>query len=529
MRLSLASAALLLAWATSACSGKVTPTAGLMIVMRTDGTLQPDKLRVNIASPDGQTPYRKGDYTIPPYDLPATLAIASNGDPTASVLIDVSVWKKGQPLDERQNQVQQIPTDRVAELDIVFSANCTPTVTYDGTTLGSTCGASTTCDPATGHCTGNVVVNGKDLPTFSGDAGPMATEDASGPEDAPNDAANTTTGDSGNDGGDATVTVTDAPSGSESSPPDVSSSDAQADASAPVDATVDAPAGMDATSDVTPTPDGGDPEIDYGTQPVTLTMSPFQVAPGQEIVECQTFANPWGRQVDVKSYSSTMGSGALGMFAFYVTNASAAAVAACPSGVHQWGQFTFSAENAQTTLHYPPTVGATIAATTGFQLAARYINSGSSAVNPSPAATLTMYVAKPSVVTSHAGVLFLNQNAINLPPGVSQASAMYPLPQAVNIIQSSSMMNRYGTNFDADASAGTLDQTTSWNQPQPTDHSPALALAGGAVVTWTCTENNTTGSTLTYNGMMSTGAMCVSVSAIYPVTDPANPVIGGSL
>jgi hypothetical protein len=524
MKGALAAGVLLLSLAASSCSGKNTPTAGLMVVLSSDGTLKPDKLHVHVASADGTTVYRNADYPIPGTGtLPATVAIASNGNPTASVLIDASLWMGGQPLDERQDQVFEIPTDRVAQLDIVFSARCTAQVSLAGGNAVSLCVAMTTCDPATGQCTNNVVHAG-DLPTYTGDAGGPA-DDGSTPDDAagPTDSSSASTRDS-----DDAEPPVDARTGADAT----TDSPAEADATVPADATVDA---SDAGDGGGGTPDGGDPEIDYATGPVTLTMSPFTVAPGAEAFECQTFADPWSGQVDVKSYSVGMSAtGAASLYAFYVTNATSGAVGACPGGGLMSGGFTFATESPQSTLHYPASVGAGIAANTGLQLAVHYINTTASTLNPSVA--LTMYIAKPGHVSNYAGVLFVNDATISVPAtctgatGGCQAVSNFTLPQAVNILQSVSIMSQHGTNFVATSSTGPqIYTTTAFNQPTPKLYPSPLALPSGATITWTCTDVNNTGSTLTFGESTSSNVMCASLSVIYPVTDPANPVIGGGL
>jgi formylglycine-generating enzyme required for sulfatase activity len=137
---------------------KVTVLGGLMVVMSTDGTLFPDTLVVDITSPEGKAIYRDATYGIPAEaQLPTSIAIVSNGDPTASVSINVSVWAAGIPLDVRQDRVLQIPTDHVAELDIVFSAHCTPQVGLVNGAALSKCGADETCDPRSGLCISGVV------------------------------------------------------------------------------------------------------------------------------------------------------------------------------------------------------------------------------------------------------------------------------------------------------------------------------------------------------------------------------------
>jgi len=270
-----------------------------------------------------------------------------------------------------------------------------------------------------------------------------------------------------------------------------------------------------------------DPDTDYSVAPVTLTMSTFTVAPGQEVFYCQNFANPWGKQVDIKTYELDMGVGSHHMFAFYANGATNGAIAACPSGGLTFGAFTFTAQTPMLTQTYPQSVGATIPSGTGFQMMVHYLNTTSSTLTSS--VKLTMYVAKPGVVTNHAGVLYLNQAAMTVAATCTsgcQSTGTYTLPQDVYLLSSDSHMHKYGTNFVATTSTGvTLFQTTQWQEPPAKVFSPPLHLTSGTGVTWTCTDVNTTGQTLTFGESAQTNVMCISVSIFYPVSDVTNPVI----
>jgi hypothetical protein len=276
---------------------------------------------------------------------------------------------------------------------------------------------------------------------------------------------------------------------------------------------------------------GNNPEIDYSTAPITLKMSTFTVNPGQEVFYCQNFANPWNKQVDIKTYSLNMGMGSHHMFAFYASGATNGALAACPSGGLTFGAFTFSAQSAQTAVTYPPTVGATLPTGTGFQLMVHYLNTTSAPIQSSVA--LTMYIAKPGVVTNHAGALFLNNATMSVGPqctGGCPSSQSYTLAQDVYILTSVSHMHKYATNFIAQTSTGiTLFTTTQWAEPPPQVFSPPLHLTAGTTITWTCTDVNPTGTTLTFGESANTNVMCISSNIFYPVTNVSNPVIGTAL
>jgi hypothetical protein len=282
------------------------------------------------------------------------------------------------------------------------------------------------------------------------------------------------------------------------------------------------------------------PDIDYSVAPITLTMGTFTVAPGGEVFYCQNFANPWGKQVDIKTYSLDMGVGSHHMFAFYASNATNGALATCPNGGLTFGAFTFSAQSPTATVTYPDTVGATLPSGTGFQMMVHYLNTTSATITSS--VKLTMYIAKPNVVTNHAGSLFLNQATMTVPatgctcPATSstctvqaqcESTSSYTLTQDVYILTADSHMHKYATNFVATTSTGvTLFTTQEWQEPPPEVYSPPLHLTSGTTITWTCTDVNTTGQELTFGESAETNVMCISSNIFYPVTDVTNPVLG---
>jgi hypothetical protein len=271
-----------------------------------------------------------------------------------------------------------------------------------------------------------------------------------------------------------------------------------------------------------------DPETDY-PQTKTVTMGTFTVPPNGEVYYCQSFANPWGAQVDIKTYSLDMANGSHHMFAFYQTGATDGTVAACPEGGLTFGAFTFTAQAHQVTQTYPATVGATIPANTGFNMMVHYLNTGTTTITSHVA--LTMYVAKPNVVTNHAGVIFLNNAGITIQPNSMQtATSTYTLPQNVSIMYADSHMHNLATNFIATyGNNQTLFQTTEWQEPPALVYSPPLQLSAGTTITWSCTYNNTTSNTLTFGESALKNVMCISTNIYYPVSDVTDPVLGSAI
>jgi formylglycine-generating enzyme required for sulfatase activity len=177
--------------------------------MSDDSTVTPvpDRLHLEVEALDGGAMYRDADYALDNADsakdgavrLPTSLVIESNGDPKASVAIDVSVWSGAQPLDVRSYQAIDIPTDHFEERDIVFSGRCARWAALDGGTAVSRCEAGTTCDPGTGQCVTNVLgTDGGAVATVAD--GSVDAREASLPEATPGE-----TGGISADGGTACV------------------------------------------------------------------------------------------------------------------------------------------------------------------------------------------------------------------------------------------------------------------------------------------------------------------------------------
>ncbi len=139
---------------------------GLMLMIGQDGPLALDTLRIDVATSAGVT-LRHSELRIPAEtELPTTLAIASNGDPTAAVRIAVSGLRAGVAIDRRDNLVEQVPVDRVAALPIVLSARCTAQVETVAGEARSRCAAEETCDPSTGACVSSHI-DGSRLGTYA--------------------------------------------------------------------------------------------------------------------------------------------------------------------------------------------------------------------------------------------------------------------------------------------------------------------------------------------------------------------------
>jgi hypothetical protein len=269
--------------------------------------------------------------------------------------------------------------------------------------------------------------------------------------------------------------------------------------------------------------DGGgtDPNTAYS---VTLVSDVFTVAPGAEVYKCQDFANPFGgQQVDVIKHESHMPLGSHHVLLFFKTNATDGAAEDC-SGLEAY-PFQYVAQSPDFSMTYPPGIGATIPTSIGFRMNMHYLNTGSTPIQAQD--RITMYVAKPGIVTQHAGTIFYEQLTIQVPatnkPYTSTTSCN--LLQDVNLLSADSHMHRRATGFTATANGETLYQTTQWSDPTLQVYSPPIHLTAGTPITWGCTYVNDTGSPLTYGESAATNVMCIYQGTFYPVADINNPVL----
>jgi hypothetical protein len=259
---------------------------------------------------------------------------------------------------------------------------------------------------------------------------------------------------------------------------------------------------------------------------VTLTMGPFTVPPGTEVFKCQDFANPFGgMDQDIKEYEVHMTAGSHHMFIFFSSDNANAPIQDCPAGGLEFHPYPFSTQTRDASITYPDTVGSRVPATTGFRMNAHYINAGATPMDGATV-TATLHKAAPGTVTQHAGVIFMNDVRLSVPPGKSTSSSTCSIPANINIMAAASHMHQRATGFTAKTADGTmLYQSDRWSDPVPRIFTPALNIPKKTDVTWGCSYDNETAGTLTFGEFAQTNVMCIFTMHYYPVADPKNPTI----
>jgi len=249
-------------------------------------------------------------------------------------------------------------------------------------------------------------------------------------------------------------------------------------------------------------------------QELTLTSDSFTVNAGDEIYREQNFANPIGHDVDIIESESFMTPGSHHMFAFHGGQFNANGALETSSGV-EFAGYIHTAQTPQQLTSYPAGIGRFLAGGDGIRLQVHYINTGTQSLQAS--VSLRIRYVDPSKVQYHAAEVFLDNIGINVPPGQSTATLSYPMPYDVKLLGAASHMHSRAIKFDSKTGDGReIYTTTQWDEPQATSFSPAMDVPAGQTISWSCTWNNTTGTTLSFGESAAKNEMCIFTGVYYP-------------
>jgi hypothetical protein len=274
-----------------------------------------------------------------------------------------------------------------------------------------------------------------------------------------------------------------------------------------------------------PAADGGGTGPGTTDETVTLTMGPFEVPPSSEVFKCQPFKNPFGgADQDIKQYEVHMSEGSHHMFLFFTNATADGPIEDCPAGGLEFHPYPFTAQTRDASLRYPDDVGSLVPSTTGFLLNAHYINPGATPIQAT--VNMILHKAAPGSVNQHAGVIFMNDFGLKVPPGTSTSKSSCALPGGIHVLMTVSHMHQRGTGFTATTTDGTvLYQTDQWADPAPRIFTPPLTIDQPTTVTWGCTYQNETSQTLTFGEYAQTNVMCIFGGQYWPVANTKNPSI----
>ncbi len=282
-------------------------------------------------------------------------------------------------------------------------------------------------------------------------------------------------------------------------------------------------------------------------QTITLTADPFTVAAGAEVFMCQVFANPYGANADIISMHGTMSVGSHHFFLFnmdpdttalsVVYAANIGKLAACPGGGLEFHPFPFLSQQPDWTVNYPTAsdglpMGYPLVAANSLMVNIHYLNTTSEAISPS--VSISIKTARPGVVKTYVGTIFLNQTSLSVPSPVAMSSPVPTtgtwngdpsLPSTYSLYASISHMHQWSLGFTASTNNNVFYSNTNWSSPPLFLHDPVIAMTSSQSITWTCSYYNDTGMTLTFGDSAKSNIMCIYMGDYYPANSTEPDII----
>ena len=254
----------------------------------------------------------------------------------------------------------------------------------------------------------------------------------------------------------------------------------------------------------------------HGSERVELMLEAFDLEPGAETYKCQTFQNPFGKNVAVLQAQSRMTRGSHHLAVFRVEDNADRAIEDC-SGL----EFHATIHSAQTPIGkttYPDGVGAFLSGAEGVRLNAHYVNLTESAIHAE--VRVAIDYSDPESVEFTAAQIYLNDSRLDIPPGRGSAGGSIALPEQLNdikLISGQSHMHRRGVEFHAMFEDGTpIYASDTWSEPPMKAYAPPLPLADVAAIAWQCEYENETDGHLKFGESADTDEMCVFTGFYYP-------------
>lgn len=253
----------------------------------------------------------------------------------------------------------------------------------------------------------------------------------------------------------------------------------------------------------------------------TMRMDEFDMAPGQEVFKCQTFANPFGADVDIRKFESHMSRGSHHLLLFYEEGASDGRNDDC-SGL-TFASMPYGAQQPDAEIVYPAGVAARVNRSQGFKLQVHYLNPSTSTRRTS--VEVTLHRAPSGTVTQHAGVFFFNNLNIFIPPGQTRTiSKTCTLDRDMNMLYATGHMHKRATELVAKVDGGVIYRTDDWADSPFQQYAPPPFFPRGTRLTFSCTYVNETQDFITFGESADRNEMCIFDGQYYPVPAGRDPM-----
>jgi hypothetical protein len=249
-----------------------------------------------------------------------------------------------------------------------------------------------------------------------------------------------------------------------------------------------------------------------GAETASIRMDAFVAEAGAQGLMCQTFANPFGREVDVSAWTGRITRGGHHVLLFQVDDGEPGAAADC-SGAANAYPVLFQSQNAATAeLRYPEGVAAHLAADAKLLMQVHYLNAENEAITVDNAIELT--AALPGAVDAHVASLMLQTFDIHVPPHeTATATQMCTVNADVDVVWLTSHMHSHGIEFEAAFDDAAVYDSTSWEDPVVSIFEPLRAVDRGTALSFGCTYQNQSDTEVGFGASLVDDEMCVLVGA----------------
>jgi hypothetical protein len=271
---------------------------------------------------------------------------------------------------------------------------------------------------------------------------------------------------------------------------------------------------------------GGSPPVG---ESITLTLEPFDVEPGTERQVCKYFNLPADVPFDAVRFHSEMAgtSHHLNVYKFLsdpsepVTAAQAEVHDCQPGGEQLAGDaaYIFGSATPERTVDMPPGVAFHLVPQQRIILEQHVINATSDVIQGG----VSFEMSKPedeASIEHHADVIWFANWTFLIPPNQETTATNHcTVPYDVRVFGLMSHTHALGSHFSIEKWSGGetehLYESEDWAHPLYQEHDPHMLVAAGEGFEWSCTWNNTTGSTV-FPGKSSTDEMCMTFAYAYP-------------
>jgi len=273
---------------------------------------------------------------------------------------------------------------------------------------------------------------------------------------------------------------------------------------------------------------GGDPPDEAMPRTARLELASFEVGPGEQGLVCQTFANPFGEDVDVVRWTAELTNAGHHALVFAVPDGVEQPLAPCAGSDFTY-PIVFQGQAAgEQSMRYPQGVAAKLPASTALHVQIHYLNPSSETVRVENAVELE--AAPPGDDLAHVAPLRFENIDIAVPPGgEATVSRTCEIPTAAEIVWVVSHMHAHGTHAQIAMGDVQLYASDTWVDPPTHVFDPPRAVPAGTELTFSCSYLNTSTSTVTFGPSLETDEMCVMVGAYVDRSGTGEPLDCGGL